>query len=79
MKFGTTTDDGQLAVLDALVDAFAATLKAKLRENYYKGRRGWDTPSWSVPDIKDDLIKHVAKNDPRDVAIYAAFWWNRMQ
>jgi hypothetical protein len=79
MKFGTKTDAAQLSVLDAVIDAFAAELKAKCHENYFKGYRGWDDPAWSIPNIKDDLLRHVAKNDPRDVAIYAAFWWNKEQ
>jgi hypothetical protein len=79
MKYGANTADGQLAVLDALIDEFAEALKAKAHDSYFKGRRGWDDPAWSIPDIKDDLLRHVAKNDPRDVAIYAAFWWNKEQ
>ena len=79
MKYGTNTDAGQLAIIDAMIDAFAEALKAKAHNSYYRGRRGWDAPSWTVSQIKDDLIAHIAKNDPRDIAVYAAFWWNKEQ
>jgi hypothetical protein len=78
MKIGNHNDAAEFAVLDRLIDDFANELKAKVRENHLKGRRGWDTPGWEIEAIKDDLISHVAKNDPRDVAILAAFWWNRI-
>jgi hypothetical protein len=79
MHIGDNNDKAQLAVIDALIDEFAAMLKMKAKHNHFKGRRGWDSPTWTIPEIKDALVEHVSKNDPVDVGIYAAFWWNRAQ
>jgi hypothetical protein len=68
----------ELHALNALVDKFAAAMKAKLlRAAIEKGRSGWDDPSWTPDEIKAALLAHVEKGDPIDVANFAAFWWNR--
>jgi hypothetical protein len=62
---------------DQLVDRFADALKAKLRaagEKY-----GFDD-AWKADDWRDklieDLLRHIQKGDPRDVAAYCAFAWH---
>lgn len=64
------------AATDALVDAFAAEVKAKLRaaEAKYGWNSGWLNPA-CVPALQAELQRHVGKGDPRDVAAYAAFLW----
>lgn len=64
------------AATDALVDAFAETVKAKLRaaEKKYGWNSGWLNPA-CLPELRAELLRHVAKGDPRDVAAYAAFLW----
>ncbi|MCK6105081.1 MULTISPECIES: hypothetical protein [unclassified Brevundimonas] len=68
-------DEG--AATDDLVDRFAVALKAKLRaagEKY-----GFDD-AWKADDWRDklieDLLRHIQKGDPRDVAAYCAFAWH---
>ncbi|WP_312595413.1 hypothetical protein [Brevundimonas sp.] len=65
------------AATDDLVDRFAVALKAKLRaagEKY-----GFDD-AWKADDWRDklieDLLRHIQKGDPRDVAAYCAFAWH---
>ncbi len=76
---------GELASLDALVDAFAEEMKAKLREKAQGGYTGWDDPDWAVSerplDPEDETVwqalhEHVGKGDPVDIANFAAFIWN---
>lgn len=61
----------------ALVLRFANAMGDKLAAAQRK--RGL-TNEWSQTDWMDqcrsDLVRHVAKGDPRDVAIYAAFLWH---
>ena len=58
-----------------LVDDFAFELKMKLvRAMERKGKSGWESPDWKDECIKE-LLQHVAKGDPLDVAAYAAFCW----
>lgn len=61
-----------------LVRDFAAALAAKLRaaEEKYGYRDGWSTQEWEV-ECRQKLQEHIAKGDPRDVAIYCAFMWAR--
>jgi hypothetical protein len=63
--------------LSALVDDFAKAMKEKLRKRWSEGRTGWDDPNWTVEDMKKQLIEHVDKGDPVDIANFAAFIWNR--
>lgn len=63
---------------DAAVDAFAAAMKAKLAEARAKGRGGWrDKSDCPQQRLSDMLRSHVEKGDPRDVANFACFLWNR--
>ncbi len=63
--------------IDDLVDRFAVALKAKLRAA--EAKRGWEG-AWAIPDWEEgcrtDLLRHVGKGDPVDVAAYAAFCWH---
>lgn len=60
---------------DLAVDRFAAALKAKLADARAKGRSGWET--CDIEDLSDMLRDHVEKGDPRDVAAFCCFLWNR--
>lgn len=51
---------------DAAVDAFAATMKAKLAKKRAEGRGGWQM--CSAGDLSRLLREHVEKGDPVDVA-----------
>jgi hypothetical protein len=66
-----------MKALEKLVDEFAKEMKRKLYQGMFDGKSGWDNPDWAEPDIKEQLIAHVGKGDPIDVANFAAFWWNR--
>jgi hypothetical protein len=59
-----------------LVDGFADALKAKLRraEVRYGYEVGWRNDGWE-DECRRDLLTHVTKGDPLDVAAYAAFCW----
>lgn len=46
---------------------------------FHKNRTGWDDLSWTENQIKNSIIEHIKKDDPRDVAILAMFWWYRKQ
>lgn len=68
--------------LNALVDAFARDMKAKLREKYEKDDyRGWDDPD-CIDSLKDGLSDHLSRRDGRkavdwvDIGNFAAFLWN---
>ena len=60
-----------------LVSSFAEELRAKLRAAEIK--YGY-TDNWARHDWKEEcqrhLLEHLAKGDPRDVAIYCAFLWH---
>lgn len=60
----------------ALVDSFALELKRKLRraEEKYGYDNGWKQDDWKE-QCRADLMRHIEKGDPRDVAAYAAFMW----
>jgi hypothetical protein len=62
---------------DALVDKFAEALKDKLAEAEAKYGHGnsWISPNWREK-CQRDILNHVYKGDPRDVAAYAAFCWH---
>lgn len=62
---------------NALVDDLAAAMKRKLG-NKSCDKSGWDAEDWSIEDIKRQLIAHVEKGDPVDVANFAAFWFNKV-
>lgn len=60
-----------------LVQRFATALAAKLRsaERQHGYRDGWQQPGW-MDKCRDQLLEHLAKGDPRDVAAYCAFLWH---
>lgn len=63
--------------LDALVDAFAAEMKKKLRKKALEGRGGWDDPNceeW----LRASLVTHAERGEGQevDVANIAAMLWN---
>lgn len=59
-----------------LVLGFAQAMAEKLlkAEQDYEYGNGWTQPDW-MDDCRADLIHHLAKGDPRDVANYCAFLW----
>ncbi|MCK1445392.1 hypothetical protein IVB43_23695 [Bradyrhizobium sp. 48] len=59
-----------------LVSRFSAALLEKLRaaENKYGRKDDWLAPNWEA-ECQQQLLEHVAKGDPRDVAAYCAFAW----
>ncbi len=67
----------EFTALDALVDAFAAEMKKKLRAKAMEGRSGWDDPQWE-PGIRAALIDHAqrGKGQEVDAANLAAMLWN---
>lgn len=60
-----------------LVIRFAEALAMKLAaaESKYQWTNNWMNPHWKDELIKD-LLEHVEKGDPRDVAAYCAFAWH---
>ncbi len=73
--------DSQAAVLHPrtadLVDRFAEALKAKLARAQvkYGYADAWANPDW-MDTCRADLVRHVDKGDPLDVAAYCAFLWH---
>jgi len=61
-----------------LVQQFAEELARKLRsaEAKYGYSDGWLRQDWEA-ECRQHLHEHLAKGDPRDVAIYCAFMWAR--
>jgi hypothetical protein len=59
-----------------LVAGFAKALADKLHraEQKYGYSDGWADPNWKA-DCQCNLLAHVAKGDPLDVAAYCAFMW----
>lgn len=60
-----------------LVSRFSAALLEKLRaaEMKYGFRNAWMRDGWRDECVAD-LVRHVDKGDPRDVAAYCAFAWH---
>jgi hypothetical protein len=60
-----------------LVARFARALSEKLAdaEEKYGYGDGWLSPGW-MDECRANLMEHVAKGDPRDVAAYCAFLWH---
>lgn len=60
-----------------LVSRFARALAEKLSaaEKKYGYSDGWSSPDW-MDECRSNLIAHVYKGDPRDVAAYCAFLWH---
>jgi hypothetical protein len=74
---GSFVDGVDMRLTDDLVDRFAVVLKAKLRrsEARHGWRNGWLNPGWR-DDCLHELVRHLEKGDPVDVAAYAAFFWH---
>lgn len=58
---------------DVAVDEFAKLMKHKLAEKREQGKHGWQDPTWTPEQITQDLLDHVGKGDPVDVANYCMF------
>ncbi len=71
------TDDEEARTLSKLVTAFSREMKAKLHAKVGVDG-GWDSNDWTIDEIKNALLAHIAKGDPVDVANFCAFWWNRL-
>jgi hypothetical protein len=65
------------AAIGGLVAAFAAALYEKLlaSEEKYGWQGGWARNDWRN-DLHQQLLQHVMKGDPVDVAAYCAFAWH---
>lgn len=63
-------------VTDALVDDFAKAMRAKLLKSQrkYGYTNNWSRDGWEH-ECREELMRHIDKGDPLDVAIYAAFMW----
>lgn len=60
-----------------LIRRFAVALGEKLAvaERKYGWDTHWESPAW-MDQCREQLVAHVAKGDPRDVAAYSAFLWH---
>lgn len=60
-----------------LIVRFSVALRDKLlaAQKKYGYTDGWSNPGW-MEECRADLIKHVGKGDPVDVAAYCAFLWH---
>jgi len=73
--------DAARAALEApvrdLVQRFSEALLAKLlaSEAKYGWNNGWLDPHWAET-CREQMHRHLAKGDPRDVAAYCAFMWH---
>ncbi len=63
-----------------LVASFAEALAAKLRESEkkYGYNNAWKARGW-FDSCRTQLLSHLYKGDPRDVAAYAAFLWHHKE
>jgi hypothetical protein len=64
--------------LEDLVSRFSTALLDKLkaaRVKYGRDDKGWQEDCWRE-DCQRELLRHLAKGDPRDVAAYCAFLWH---
>lgn len=61
-----------------LVYAFSDALVEKLikAQQKYGRKDDWRTNDWEA-ECRQELIRHVEKGDPLDVAAYCAFMWGR--
>ncbi|KUY72687.1 hypothetical protein WI25_12745 [Burkholderia cepacia] len=60
-----------------LVRRFNVALAAKLAraEHKYGYADSWAAPDW-MDECREQLLRHIAKGDPLDVAAYCAFLWH---
>ncbi|NBC14247.1 MAG: hypothetical protein GVY09_13090 [Gammaproteobacteria bacterium] len=75
-----TIDDAtqeEIERLNAAVDAFAAEMKARLREQALKGYRGWDDPA-QYERILEMLVSRApaAEGEEVDTANLAMILWS---
>jgi hypothetical protein len=70
----------EFEVLDALVDAFGAKMKEKLRAKVFQRRQGWDDRECEA-GIRSALAEHCARGAGQeiDAANPAAMLWNFQQ
>lgn len=68
---------GEPTNLEKLVADFSAALLAKLQaaEKKYGYSDNWMREGW-MDECRAELMRHIAKGDPRDVAAYCAFLWH---
>lgn len=61
-----------------LVQDFADALAEKLikAQQKYGRKDDWRTDDWET-ECRAELIRHIEKGDPLDVAAYCAFMWRR--
>lgn len=59
-----------------LVIDFSQALAEKLKkaQDKYGYENGWKDPAW-MEQCRKELLHHLTKGDPRDVAAYCAFLW----
>jgi hypothetical protein len=59
-----------------LVCNFTSAVADKLTaaQEKYEYSNGWKDPSW-MEECRKELLSHVYKGDPLDVAAYCAFLW----
>ena len=60
--------------LDSAIDAFALSLKVKALKSQELGRKGWAIPDWEEA-CREQMLEHIKKGDPLDVATYCLFMW----
>lgn len=72
-----TVEDGLHPQTACLVDRFTVALKQKLRAAEIKHGYGdhWLAADW-MDQCRQQLLLHLAKGDPLDVAAYCAFLWH---
>ncbi len=77
MKVGIDVPNSLNSNTATLVRDFASALAMKLREAEmkYGYGDGWKNQDW-MDQCRADLMAHIAKGDPLDVAAYCAFLWH---
>ncbi len=58
-----------------LVFHVAVALADKLLAAHRKGWRRWERNDW-LDECREQLLQHIAKGDPLDVIVFAAFLWH---
>lgn len=63
--------------MEKMIDGFATALKQKLAlaDQKYGYRDDWSYDDWEQ-ECRAELLRHIQKGDPRDVAAYCAFMWH---
>lgn len=63
--------------MEKMLDGFSAALKQKLAlaDQKYGYRDDWTYDDWEQ-ECRTELLRHIQKGDPRDVAAYCAFMWH---